>query len=238
MLRNIATAYPQMSDAEREKLAHDVWRNLGRVAGEFFHLDEIVRDRIEVENPEVLRAVVASGKGAVICGAHQANWEGAGGALAGFGLKPLSVYRAMSNPLVDDESRRSRLKYYPGGLVEKRDQETPLVMMRHARAGGSLAFLVDQMMYMGLETPFFGLPAKSTPFPALVARQCNIPLLVITGCRKPGVRFSMKITPLDVPRTDDRDADIYAATAAMQAELEKSIRLHPEQWMWVHNRWF
>ena len=111
-------------------------------------------------------------------------------------------------------------------------------MIRYARTGGSLAMLVDQMMYMGLETPFFGLPAKSTPFPALAARQCGIPLVLITGHRLPGVRFTMKIIPIEVPRSDNRDADIYAATAAMQAELEKSIRLNPEQWMWTHNRWF
>ncbi len=111
-------------------------------------------------------------------------------------------------------------------------------MIRYARTGGSLALLVDQMMYMGLETPFFGIPAKTTPFPALVSRQCNVPLVLITGQRLPGVRFVMRIIAIDTPRSDDRDADIYAATASLQAELEKSIRLHPEQWMWTHNRWY
>jgi KDO2-lipid IV(A) lauroyltransferase len=47
----------------------------------------------------------------------------------------------------------------------------------------------------------------------------------------------MFITPIDVPRTEDRNADIYEATAAMQAELEKSIRQNPDQWMWTHDRW-
>ena len=130
-----------------------------------------------------------------------------------------------------------RLKYYAGGLMAKRDPETPVAMICYARQGGCIAFLVDQQVHMGLQTPFFGRPAQSTPFPAMVARQCGIPLLLITGERLPGVRFRVRAQVIDVPRTEDRNADIFEATATMQAELERTIREHPEQWMWTHDRW-
>ena len=237
LLRNLAMAFPEQSEEERQKLSIEVWRNLGFVLGEFFHIDEIIKDRVEVENPELLRAVAASGKGAVLCGSHQANWEGASAVVIRYGLKPIGVYAPMNNPFVDADVMRRRGKYYPGGLLSKRDPETPIAMIRYARAGGVVGALVDQQSFAGLPTPFFGRPARSTPFPALVARQCNMPLLLISGHRLPGVRFVMRVKELEVPRTEDRDADIYAATAAMQAELEKSIRLYPEQWMWTHNRW-
>jgi KDO2-lipid IV(A) lauroyltransferase len=219
-------------------LARDVWRNLGYVLGEFFHIDEIIRERVEIENGEILRAIGDGGRGAVLCGAHQANWEGGSAVVTQFGLKPLAVYRPLSNPYIDADMKRRRLVYYPGGLTTKHDPETPVTMIRYARAGGSLAFLVDQMTYMGLKTPFFGRLASTTPFPAMVARQCNLPLVLITGQRQPGVRFKVFVQTIEVARTGDRDADIYAATAATQAELEKSIRQHPEQWMWTHDRWF
>ncbi|MCI4683244.1 lysophospholipid acyltransferase family protein [Candidatus Rhodoblastus alkanivorans] len=237
LMRNLAAAFPEMSQAERDKLANDVWRNIGRVVGEFFHIDAIVRDRVEVANPELLIEIAKSGKGAVLCGAHQANWEGASAVVNKFGLSPMAVYRPMSNPFVDAEMLRRRGKYYAGGLMAKHDPETPVALIRHARAGGVVGVLVDQQAYMGLPTPFFGRPAQTTPFPALIARQCNVPLLLIHGYRMRGVRFKMFITPIEVPRTDDRNADVYAATAAMQAELENSIRQHPDQWMWTHDRW-
>ncbi len=75
LLRNLAVGFPEKSDAEREHLAREVWRNIGYVVGEFAHIDEIVRDRVEVENGELLHAIAGSGRGAVICGAHQTNWE-------------------------------------------------------------------------------------------------------------------------------------------------------------------
>jgi KDO2-lipid IV(A) lauroyltransferase len=237
LLRNLKTSMPELNDAEAEKLAVEVWRNLGFVLGEFFHIDEIVRERVEVENPEVLREIAASGKGAVLCGAHQANWEAGSAILLELGFKPLGVYHPMSNPLVNAHVMARRAKYYPGGLMAKRDPSTPLAMMRYARQGGSVAFLVDQQVHMGLQTPFFGRPAQTTPFPAMVARQCNIPLLLVTGMRLPGVRFRVRADVIDVPRGEDRNADIFAATADMQAELERTIREHPEQWMWTHDRW-
>ena len=237
LLRNLKSAMPELDDAAAERLAGEVWRNLGYVLGEFFHLDEIARGRIDVENADLLREIVATGKGAVLCGAHQANWEGGSAVLTAFGFKPLGVYHPMSNPLVNADVMSRRLKHYPGGLMAKRDPETPVAMIRYARQGGSIAFLVDQQVHMGLQTPFFGRPAQSTPFPAMVARQCGIPLVLITGTRLPGVRFRMRAQVIDVPRTEDRNADIFAATAAMQAKLEGAIREHPEQWMWTHDRW-
>jgi len=237
LLRNLQTSMPELSDAEAEKLAVEVWRNLGYVLGEFFHLDEIVETRVELENPDVLCDIAASGKGAVLCGAHQANWEGGSAILLALGFKPLGVYHPMSNPLVDANVRARRLKYYPGGLMAKRDPDTPMALIRYARQGGSIAFLVDQQVHMGLQTPFFGRPAQTTPFPAMVARQCNIPLLLITGARLPGVRFRVRADVIEVPRSEDRNADIFAATTTMQAELERTIREHPEQWMWTHDRW-
>jgi KDO2-lipid IV(A) lauroyltransferase len=237
LLRNLKSAMPELDEAGAERLAIEVWRNLGHVLGEFFHLDEIARGRVEVENPELLREIAASGKGVVLCGAHQANWEGGSAVLTQFGFKPLGVYHPMSNPLVNADVMGRRLKYYPGGLMAKRDPATPVAMMRYARQGGGIAFLVDQQVHMGLQTPFFGRPAQSTPFPAMVARQCGIPLLLITGERLPGVRFRVRAQVIDVPKTEDRNADIFAATAAMQAELERTIREHPAQWMWTHDRW-
>ena len=238
LLRNLSQAFPEQSEEEREKLARDVWRNLGYVLGEFFHIDEIIRDRVEVVNGEALEAIAASGKGVVICGAHQANWEGGSSVVAKFGLKPLAVYRPLSNPFVDADFKRRRLKYYAGGLTAKHDPETPVAMIRYARAGGAVAFLVDQQTYMGLKVPFFGRMAATTPFPAMIARQCNLPLVLITGERLPGVRFRVTVSTIETPRTEDRDADLYAATAALQAELEQSIRRHPAQWMWTHDRWY
>ena len=55
--------------------------------------------------------------------------------------------------------------------------------------------------------------------------------------RLPDVRFSVRVERIEVPETGDRDADVLAATTALQAQFEEFIREAPDQWMWAHRRW-
>ena len=55
--------------------------------------------------------------------------------------------------------------------------------------------------------------------------------------REPGVRFRLSMERVEVPKTDDRNADVQAATANLHAAFERTIRAKPEQWMWAHRRW-
>ena len=109
--------------------------------------------------------------------------------------------------------------------------------MKIAKDGGSLSFLADLREGKGVAAPFFGRPAHSNTAPARIARQFGQKLYAVRILRKPGVRFSIRVEPVDVPNTGDRDADVFAATAALQAQFEDFVREAPEQWMWAHRRW-
>jgi Kdo2-lipid IVA lauroyltransferase/acyltransferase len=125
---------------------------------------------------------------------------------------------------------------YPGGLYGK-SSATSRQLIRHAREGGTLAILADQRDFRGPRVRFFDTLAPSTPFPAMVARSLGLKLYAGEIIRKPHVRFEIRLVEIPVPQTQNRDADIFAATAALQAEFERSIRRAPEQWMWSHRRW-
>ncbi len=237
MLRNLAKAFPAMTDEARRGLAIAVWENLGRVFAEFFHLDEIVRGRVTCENPDLLDALAASPQGCVICAAHQANWELPAGVLVQHGLAPMGVYHPLSNPLIDAAVMRRRRRFYTGGLLSKRQTSTPLNLMRHGRKGGAVASLVDQYTHEGLEVRFFDRAAATTRFPAIVAQSLNLPLIVIHIMRRPGARFALTFNRMPTPAGTDKDAVVAELTANVQAELERTIRLQPDQWMWTHRRW-
>ena len=76
----------------------------------------------------------------------------------------------------------------------------------------------------GVEVPFFGRPAHSNTAPALIARIYGLKLYAACVVRKPGVRFSVRVAPVAVPVTDDREADVVAATAGVQAQFEVFLR--------------
>jgi Kdo2-lipid IVA lauroyltransferase/acyltransferase len=236
-LSNLALAFPEKSPAEIEQIALTMWENLGRTFGEFFHLDRIfTSDRIEFESRQMFEALSNGSGRAVACGLHLGNWEVLTQSGLRLGWRPAGVYQKIANPFVDRYVSAMRAPYYPGGLMQK-SPRTAVALMRYARDGGCVALLADQRERRGVMAPFFGKPAPSNPFPALVARSVNAPLYVFRAKRLEGVRFSVRIIEAPVPQTDDRDADVEAATRNLQATIEQMVRDAPEQWMWIHRRW-
>ena len=235
-LENLRLAYPDMSLDERERIVRSMWTHLGRTFAEFFHMPEIMAgQRIALEPLEAFESLV-KGPPFVICSPHLGNWELCSQAALRFGLPVAGTYQALTNPFVDKWILDWRKPMYPGGLYEK-SPATARTMLRKAREGGYPAFIADLRERNGVATTFFGRKAMSTPFPALIARSAHMPIYATCVRRLPGSRFEMRIKRLDTPRTEDREADVQAATQALQSAFEAFIRETPDQWMWAHRRW-
>jgi Kdo2-lipid IVA lauroyltransferase/acyltransferase len=235
VMRNLALAYPHMPEAERKKLAAEMWENLGRTFAESFHLQKIASDRRVGFESEAQFDEMARGP-CVVCGLHLGNWELVAYASKRMGAPFTGVYQRMSNPYVDAETLKMRAFLYDGGLLPK----TPVTarsLLKAAKSGGYPAFLADLRDDRGAQVPFFGHPARSNVFPALLARTTGLPLYAGAAYRLPNVRFRIKAARVPIPETDDREADAIAATAALQAQFEAFIREAPEQWMWAHRKW-
>ncbi len=237
-LTHLSRAMPELTEARRIEIALEMWEVLGRVFGESFHLAEITQDRFQLADEPFWRTQVARarGRGFVVCAPHLANWEIAASAMTRIGLRPSGVYQHITNPLVDQHVRDMRAPLYPGGLFAK-ETGTARSLLRHIRDGGSVAILADLRDRTGVRVPFFGEQVLSTKFPALLARTLDVPLLVGHVTRLPDVHFNGVIERIEVPRTRDAEADIVAATAAIQKKFEDWIRAEPGQWMWAHKRW-
>ena len=236
-LDNLAAAFPDMGLAERDTIARDMWDNLGRTFAEAFHLSEIAAGgRIHIENPEEISAFIAEPGGKLFCSGHFANWELIVAGMGRVGIKPVSIYQKIKNPLVDAHVLEQRRFLYTGGLYPK-DKNSARRMIRAARNGGDAAFLVDLRDFSGVRVPFFGRPAPSTPFPALLVQMFDLPVYVCSFVREPNVHFRLRIRKLELARDAEREADVIAITASIHAEIERLIRANPAQWMWAHRRW-
>ena len=47
----------------------------------------------------------------------------------------------------------------------------------------------------------------------------------------------MAETPLALPRSGDSATDTYTLMTKVNETVERWVREHPEQWLWVHRRW-
>ena len=231
-LANLALAYPEMSEDERVRLASDMWENLGRTFAESFHLQEIVAsDRIELEWEDRPHGSF------VICGAHLGNWEWAALGTGALGISTGVVARPLDNPLLD--ATLTRLRSSTGNtVIEKRDATR--AMLRALRGGGAIGILNDQHAHPpdAVTAPFFGRPAATSSALAKLADRTEALIVPAYAIRIAPARWRLTFEPaLDVRTLSREERGVESLTARLNGILEQMVRRHPEQWLWLHNRW-
>jgi len=235
---NLKAAYPEKSEAEIESIVRGVCENLGRVAGEYPHLDKIGDGtRIEAAGVENGDAAVATGKGVMFFSGHFANWEATPIVATTRGYDGAIVYRPPNNPYVDRWIARQRGKKGPAEQVSKGARGTRRIFTL-LRRGKSIFILVDQKTYEGVPAPFFGREAMTTSAPASLALKMGALLVPVSSLRLKGAHFHVTIhPPIAFTPSGNADLDVLELTAKINAKVEEIVRQHPEQWLWTHHRW-
>ena len=100
--RNLAFAFPEKTQAEREAIIRAMSDNLGRTVAEYAHLDKFDiggrNPRLRVENGAIAATVLH--QGVIMVSGHFANWEVMQIAAAEFGLQGGIVYRPLTIPIL------------------------------------------------------------------------------------------------------------------------------------------
>lgn len=237
---NLAAALPEKPDVERDQIRMTMWDNLGRVVGEYPHLDKFTPEgpnaRISVEYPPGITLDDLKGRSIIFLSAHLGNWEMLPILGEQKGLEGATVVRPPNNPYIADWVARQRSINGPATLIAKHNAMRQMLMQLRDRR--VLYMLVDQKLREGIAVPFFGRDAMTTPAPAALALKFNARIVVVANKRLPGPRFHATIQPpLDFTPTGDEALDVQVLTAKITASIEKIVRDDPGQWLWIHNRW-
>ncbi len=242
---NLAAAYPEKSQAERDRILAGVWENLGRQTVEYAFLQELV-DGFDPERPgegpieavglEHLVAIRDSGKPAILFGAHIGNFELTPALGAKLGLPVTALYRPPTNPHIAAEIEKRRNNYLGRMVVSGRG--AALEVADALKRGRHIGVLIDQRITEGQIIPFFNRPSLSNPLVGVMARIFNCPVHGGYAVRLPDGRFRAVMTPpLELPRDERGKIDVEGANLVVHAMVESWIREYPDQWLWLHDRW-
>jgi len=237
---NLAAAFPEKSEAERDAIRRAMWDNLGRVVAEYPHLEKFSPlgddPRITSSYPPGVTPQGFRGQPLMFLSGHLANWEMMPILGEQYGLDGAAVVRPPNNPYIADWIARQRSINGPDSLLAK--QSAARRMFAQLRGGKALYILVDQKLREGIAVPFFGRGAMTTPAPAALALKTGARILMAANRRTGGPRFHVTISegPAITPSGDEA-RDIQALTAAITARIEEIVRADPAQWLWIHNRW-
>lgn len=186
---------------------------------------------------KAMQDLLAAGKGAVFITGHLGNWEWG---CSGFGVLRLVdgvIARHLDNPLIDAFINRIRARmgvevWYKVGAIRK--------AMATLKRGRCFAAVIDQDGgWNGVMAPFLGKPASTMSLPVELAMRTGSPILVMALLRD-GEAMRFKATfgkphlpDPSAPHKEERDRLLKA----VNDDLSDIIRRHPEQWIWILNRW-
>jgi KDO2-lipid IV(A) lauroyltransferase len=240
---NLRAAMPELSAADRRRIVRGVWDNLGRTVAEFPHLSSLRRTETgpgyEVVNEHVLIEAAQAGGPALFASGHIGNWEVMPPVLDKYGISMAAMYRAATNPHIDDIVRGLRGSSMPNPPpVFPKGTQGARAALAHLSRRGYLGMLVDQKLNEGIEARLFGLPAMTTPALAAFALRYRCRLIPGHVQRTGPARFRLIVeNPMDLPDSGDRQRDVAALTQSVNDVLEAMIRARPESWLWLHRRW-
>lgn len=239
--RQIAAAFPEMSDSEVRESSAQAYRHLGQSAIETALLPSLTRQQLidmveDAPGFELIEKAAAEGNGIILITGHLGNWELAGAYVAARGIPIDAIVRGQSNPLFEAYVNRTRAAI---GMTVVHDQQAVRRTPRSFKEGRAVAFVADQGV-IGLAStfvPFFGRPAKTPRGAAVFAVKYRIPTLFVAVIRKPNGRYSFNVQPIDIPDTGSREQDVDTIVADYTLMLEEWVRKAPSQYFWHHRRW-
>ena len=239
VLEGLAWAFPAWSGPEIRSVARKTYQHLGRTALDAALSQGLSPDAlaasVSMDDAAVFDRELARGRGLLLATAHLGNWEVLGEAVTRRGLRLNAVVRPLKgafNAEVVAGRVRSGMRLIPqrgalrGTLAALRRNEAVTVLLDQA-IGGKHALFV----------PFFGRPAATTPLLSVAALHTGAPVLLAMAPYVDG-RLRMQVEgPFPVPSTGDQARDLWTHAAAITVAIERAVRAHPDQWLWLHRRW-
>jgi len=240
-LENLERAYGKENNpAQKKRIAIGAFQSLARIAFEIgwslrLRPEEIMR-HCRIEGLSNLRKAHARGKGVLILTLHIGNWELLPLSVFAKGLKASLIYRPLDFEPADQFFYQYRSRFGAKPIPKKKSMRKILNALKRQECVGILLDQ-DSGRSAGVFADFFGYTACTNKGMALLALKTRAPVLPAYLIRRDRA-FEIIFGP-EIPLIFNSDSgdDLQANTTQYNRVLEEIIRRHPEQWLWMHQRW-
>lgn len=232
---NIRLCFPELNEEEQARLVRRTFHANGigvfETATAWCRDPEHMRYRVIYRGSEHIEKAKAQGKGVLVIGIHFSTLD-LGGALHSLFNKADVVYRRHDNPLFEKFMTKARQGIH-GAAIDRHDLRG---VVRRIKKGDIVWYSPDQDFGRAASVfaPFFGINAASIRLTAKIARLTGAPVVPFMFHRNDDNRtYTLEYEPaLENFPTDDEVAD----ATRVNAFIERAIRRHPEQYLWLHRR--
>lgn len=239
---NLCHAYPELTVAERRKMARAMWHHLFLFVVEVAFAPRKIhetnwRNFFQLRNAPRLMRYLMEDRPLVMVSGHWGSFEVAGYVMGLLGFPSWTVARKLDNPYLDRFINRFRGSTGQHMIEKKGGYDQILDVLRR---NGTMTFLADQ--YAGTKgcwIQFFGRPASTHKAIALLALDNDAPVAVGGAHRVGGaLQYEMMTQGILDPRHDQQHwGSVREMTQWYSSQLELMIRQSPQQYWWLHRRW-
>jgi Kdo2-lipid IVA lauroyltransferase/acyltransferase len=239
---NLRHAFPDWSEAQRRKIARQMWRHLFLMVCEVAHAPRKIhstswREHIVLHDGRQLVELMLSRRPVVLVSGHFGNFEMAGFIAGLWGVQTYAVARPLDNPFL--HAWVTRFRSSTGQHLLPKEGSAPQIQAV-LESGGALALLADQHAGpKGCWVEFFGRPASCHKALALFTLTSKAPMLICYARRGGGpLQFEVGLAEMfDPVDGDERLLGVPPLSQWYSQVLEREICKAPEQYWWVHRRW-
>jgi len=194
---------------------------------------EELERQVKIENMEAFATNFRAGVPTVLLIGHLGNWELFTSLMPRFFpfARSSSIYQRLSNARIDSHVRAMRSR---AGLelFDRSQGFKPVIQL--LREKGGVGVLSDQHAGdSGLWVPLFGKLASTSSLGPLLAKRTGATLFAAGVYTEGPGRWRMVFSDA----FDVAGRSIEQLTRDGNAALEQQIRVAPEDWFWVHDRW-
>jgi KDO2-lipid IV(A) lauroyltransferase len=231
---NINACFPELSDLAREELIRHSFiansQGLVETTIAWWCNHQPILDKLEVNGLKHLKEAEARGKGVLLVGGHFSTLDLAG-PMVNSVFDFSYMYRPNDNPLFNAVIERHRLRY----SHEKFNKHELKDMIEFVKQGNTVWYGYDQDFGAprSVFAPFFGIQTATLKTTMAITRDTGATVLMISQFREENGAYSIHFSPIFEDLAEDED--VIAATR-LNAQLEEFIRIHPEQYLWMHRR--
>ena len=234
---NLRAAFSgEKTPQELKKMIKKVYRSMTETFCEILSLTKVnekyIDKYVDFVGTRNMLKVADYPRGVIFLTAHFGNWELSGMASAAKGLPPVVLAREQRMKRLNELINRLRESK---GLQVVRKGTTTKYIVKALHEGRMIGMVGDQDAgKAGVFVDFFGRLVSTAPGTARIAAKTGAYILPAFMVRINGPYHRLTLEePVKIPKGED----IKPYLASYNKLLEKYVRAHPEQWLWLHRRW-
>ncbi|MEO1450041.1 MAG: lysophospholipid acyltransferase family protein [Bacteroidota bacterium] len=244
--QNLERAFPEMSFADRNRIARRFYRHFCDLFVEIFKSfsmsDAELSRRYVIENPELVNRLITENRSSILLSHHYGNFEWMSTRMDlvfNRRIPTYGLYTRIKNPVAEElvhymRSRRGIQMVPMTGAVKQ-------VLQAFSTETSAFGFLTDQAPSRGQKLhfgPMFKLPTATPTVVSKLILRTGAALIYTDVQRVKRGHYRCRLVEINAaPFKPGKPQQVLDFTDLQLSLLEETIKKNPPFWLWSHRRW-